>query len=233
MNKKILTALAAIPLAAMVSLNAQAAYIQTSASCPGDTSCDGTQGSYGYQFTITQDAVDQKIFYAELLNTSPNESPFALIDAFAMNMDATLDVDFTVSAFDPSSWEFRASTGGVQFDYVGDTGTPPTPGDRLLPGEALTFTFTFLNDNTSFNPWLSALESSGAGFGGGEDEGQVAVSFQQLGTNGRGSDLLTSNWGPVNPDDPNDPNVPEPATVLLMGLGFLGFGASRLKAKKS
>ncbi|MCD2449905.1 PEP-CTERM sorting domain-containing protein [Methylicorpusculum oleiharenae] len=227
MNKKILAA-ALLPFCILTGINANAAYIETSASSTSFSD------SYSYTFKITNTS-DSSIYNAILSNTSTSPST-SLIDllAFNLNPNLVLGTDFNIINVSPV-WNFSAASGGIQFDYLGERSTPES---RLSPGESLTFDFKFLTlsllPTDPFDLWRNSERDRGTGIGGGDDSGQVAVSFQQLGSNGNSSDLLASNWGPVNPDDPNDPNdpnVPEPTSLLLMAFGLLGFGASRMKGK--
>jgi hypothetical protein len=214
---------------ALTALPAQAASISTSASGTffGD--------NYGYNLLIEQDTNDSTIFNLTLTNTSTSSLSGALIDAFAMNINANLGTDFTVGNFDPYDWSFSSAKGGVQFDYVGERDKPV---DRITPGSSLTFTFDFADTfnfgSDPFSVWTNTNTSTGAGFGGGGDIGQVAVSFQQLGNRGNDSDLLASNWK-KNETPPPHVDVPEPGTTAALGLfalTSLGLLKKRTSVKK-
>ena len=183
--------------------------------------------NYGYTFEIT-DSSDSTIFHAVLKNTSYNPDP--VIDKFAFNMDAIMGTHFYISNTVPN-WTITDPTGNaIQFDYVGSA---DSPSDKLDQNDTLAFNFNFdtlfVFPTDPFSLWLDTNGSRGVGIGGGEDFGQVAVSFQTLGANGDYSDLLASNWeSGANPQY----IIPEPATMLLLGSGLIGFAVSGKKRFK-
>ena len=193
------------------------------------TSATGSQfgDNYGYTFLIAVDSSDSTLFHAILKNTSISTLD-PLIDKFAFNLNATIGTDFDILNTEPTDWLITTPTGrGIKFDYVGAGDAD----DRLHAGETLAFDFDFVDafafPTDSFELWTSTDSSLGKGLGGGEDYGQVAVSFQRLGGGSADeSDLLASNWSNgVNP-------VPEPATMLLLSSGLIGIAASGRKRFK-
>jgi len=175
---------------------------------------------YSFEFTIEEDISDTTLFHATLTNTSPDDNDPAgsnpVIDLLAFNLagDPVLGTDFIIDSVSPD-WMFVAGgSGGVLFDYVGDANSPS---DRIAIGESLTFDIDFVND-VDLDIFTLAETDAGTGIGGGEDIGQVAVSFQSLGLDNDFSDLVAANFFNVPP-----PNiiVPEPRILALFSLGLM------------
>ena len=95
--------------------------------------------NYGYEFSISETSVAYT-YAAQLKNTSPASSA-ALIDllAFSMNPEISLGTDFSITDVSPN-WTFSQTNEADKFEYRGDANAP---GDRLEPGEMLTFNFNF------------------------------------------------------------------------------------------
>jgi hypothetical protein len=240
---KLLSLISAALCAGAFAGSASAAFIEASASCsstnpdPVGAGCDQSfQDDYGFNFKIDgTGSTTNSIYVATLLNTSPSGSG-AVIDSFFFNLnpDLLLGTDFSITGVNPTTWEVRLAGGGVQFDYEGDTGTPPSPSDRIGAEDDLTFNIVLLKDLTLpfgytslLDYFLNAETSSGAGAGGGDDSGEVAVSFQTLGTNGNDSDLLVAFWKTENGGGGGGGDLPEPGVLFLMGAGLLGLGMAR------
>ena len=237
-----------LALASLLPAQATADYIETSASCSGgtgSTGCDSAAGGsdYGFVFRISDTVADSlsptapdhsghgdtsKIFHATLLNTSSpstTASDDPLIDLLAFNINATLGSDFTINNISPN-WTFdAASGGGVQFDYLGENATP---GDRIGPNEALIFDIEFSDSFAlpadPFLVWTDTNSVGGSGIGGGQDIGQLAISFQALrdstgATVANESDLLAGNWSRSGGGPPA--SVPLPAPLFLIAMGVL------------
>lgn len=172
---------------------------------------DSFNDNYSFLFEIEETA-DPFVFKGFFMNTSTGINP--LIDSFAFNINADINVDFDIVNITPG-WEFT-DLSHIAFDILGNSDMPE---DRLSKLEFMTFDFNFVNSfifpDNPFKLWSLAPMSLGVGFGGGYVEGQVAASFQSLGDNDDYSELLCSTWDYPNP-------VPEPSTCILVLFGIVG-----------
>lgn len=188
-------------------------------------------------------------FSAQLLNTS-TQNPDALIDRFAFNLNTlagglgnspTIAGDeLIISNFAPATWAITDNgSNSIEFDYLGD---PDSQADRLGNGASLTFDLEIdatyasgnsFNTNDPYRWFFNSEISDGGGFGGGDDYGQVGVSFQQLNTAegiGEGSDLVSGNWaGGIG----SPPAVPEPTSIICWSLLAVGAIAYRRRRRNN
>lgn len=175
---------------------------------------DQSLGDYGFNFSIS--SIDNKTFSAALTNTSTGDYSNPVIDLIAFNLFGDGVVDATsVSA----GWSVDSGGNNTLFKWIGDANSP---GERLGIDDTLLFDIVF--DNVvGWDAFILADSTSGAGIGGGEDFGQVAVSFQQLGMDGEDSDLLAGDWLTGHSVIHTEyAAVNSPGTLFLFGLGLVG-----------
>ncbi len=237
MKKRILKSTLASILVATAWLFSGAALadsITISASCPGDSTCDGDNSdAYSFEFVIEGTtagaAGTYTVFTATMTNTTSGAGNDALIDNFWFSIVGAIAGDPTFGDYVPDAWDVLycpdngpgSPCNTVQFIYAGD---PDSPTDKLGPGDSIQFSITFAAD-TGFDVFTAADSGDGGGLGGGTDSGQVCVSFQRLDSqaegDNEGSDLLCGDWS----DTPRE--VAEPGTLALLGLGLISLGIAR------
>jgi hypothetical protein len=220
--KRIILMLAVLFSILVVIPNAQAVGISAS----GSGSEDGE--TYSFLFTITQEASHPDIFDAVLSNTSNSSQTSGRIDLLAFNIDAIMGSNFAIT-YDNPDWSF-ASGGGSGYNYFDYTGSTGYSSRMLDPGESLTFKFDFVGSfvlpSDPYTLWTDTSESNGRYLPDGSrwDYGQVAVHFNHLGDWNNDCATITANW------DPHSNPVPEPSTVILLGVGLIGFLIAGRKA---
>ena len=222
--RKSLFSLLLIGLACFISGTASATIIQTSSACPGAGTCDGTiEDSYSYLITASDEDGDLVVnqIRVTVTNTSTDALPESLIDQFFFNL-ALMAGDTASFDVETAYWTVTGSSSGVHFDYTGDSTNPAA---RLGNGDSMSFIINFFDDTgAETDAYLSAVADAatdtGQGAGGGDDSGQICVSFQQLGDDGGQSDLLCSSY-----DEP--PELQEPGTLGLLGVGLIAIGVMR------
>lgn len=132
------------------------------------------------------------------------------ITALWLNYDGTLPGDIDVNSADASfeGWGFGGTNAGLIFDLdveIENSGG----GDRLLPGESITFVIT---GTGLFADGFNTL----SGASGENDPVLAMIHIQGIAGDGEGSSKLAP--------------VPEPATMAVLGLGALGLMRRRRKS---
>ena len=161
--------------------------------------------------------------------------PDIKLDEFYFNMSGSA-TDYNFSNFDPTGWAIQApgtiqggGAGGVTFMFETlDPAGQPNALD-VTNSQDLTFTMTSLTGNFTPASFLDApLTITNVG------SGQLGVHLQSLTTTevNCGSNPCSDSGFAFGGYGTPPQEIPEPGTLALLGLGLLGFGASRRYKKK-
>ncbi|MGR9117497.1 MAG: PEP-CTERM sorting domain-containing protein, partial [Gammaproteobacteria bacterium] len=156
-----------------------------------------------------------------------------LIDA-DQGTGGNLGVDFShlanpgdLPSGNSASPDFETTAG-----FSADSDAPVQP-NGVNPGEYLGVIFDLINGQT-VQSVLAAMDPINFVFAGEVAPlGYLRAGIHVQGFASGGSESFVNNPPGTPPDTPPDEPIPEPSSILLMGLGLLGFGASRIKSKKS
>ncbi|MBE0438001.1 MAG: PEP-CTERM sorting domain-containing protein [Methylomicrobium sp.] len=184
------------------------------------------------------------------LDSNPDAGNAPGISGFGFNLDPDILAlqSWTLEAWDKTTtdfvtigsntnasldWMMGTFLAGTTLDYLPNNGgnangmlfnpdaLTDSVAEALLPGSGDVFfttailVMTFdqtpsLNDTAEFSPF---------------------VRMQNVGLGGEGSLKLPGTPGNGGGGGPGGDPIPEPHTILLMGIGLLGFGATRLRGK--
>jgi hypothetical protein len=138
----------------------------------------------------------------------------------------------------PSNWFVDFHTDNIGADSTGqyDVGVMDTNSnfinggstgvDAINPGEAVAFSLTVTGSGLGSLATADFLSTLSSGNPSGNGNHAFVVRIQGL-PGQPGSDFLVPPGGP-----PPQTEVPEPASIALVAVGALGFGASRLRRKR-
>ena len=146
-------------------------------------------------------------------------------------MEAPKGVDGTMSFWHNSANNFNISFGSV--DYVNSFYMDVAPHSSWSAAINFAITANYWVDGVMYTTDLVTLNRNNSFFGITLDEGAYlsAINFYSTGTPNNGYQV-TAGFGGDYTGSGDPATTPEPATLVMMGLGLVGLGVARWRARK-